>query len=138
VVYLPTLLPSAVPTSVLLRQCMPPPTGASHIGGRREGESLIIRLRFSDQRSLQAGLLSRVKDGYSSPASREAANGYASQKDITGLLLDWGSGDSAALDKLIPLVYKELRRWLIDTWPRTRREYSSDVRVDQRDIHQTC
>jgi RNA polymerase sigma-70 factor, ECF subfamily len=33
-----------------------------------------------------------------------------SQKDITGLLLDWGSGDKAALDKLIPLVYKELRR----------------------------
>jgi RNA polymerase sigma-70 factor (ECF subfamily) len=33
-----------------------------------------------------------------------------SQKDITGLLLDWGSGDKAALEKLIPLVYKELRR----------------------------
>jgi len=33
-----------------------------------------------------------------------------SQKDITGLLLDWGSGDRAALDKLIPIVYKELRR----------------------------
>ena len=33
-----------------------------------------------------------------------------SQKDITGLLLDWGSGDRSAFDKLIPLVYKELRR----------------------------
>jgi len=33
-----------------------------------------------------------------------------SQKDITGLLLDWGNGDKAALDKLGPLVYKELRR----------------------------
>jgi RNA polymerase sigma factor (TIGR02999 family) len=33
-----------------------------------------------------------------------------SQNDITGLLLDWGSGDKAALDKLIPLVYKELRQ----------------------------
>jgi RNA polymerase sigma factor (TIGR02999 family) len=33
-----------------------------------------------------------------------------SQKDITGLLLDWGSGDKEAFDKLIPLVYKELRR----------------------------
>jgi len=33
-----------------------------------------------------------------------------SQNDITGLLLDWGTGDKAALDKLIPLVYKELRR----------------------------
>lgn len=33
-----------------------------------------------------------------------------SQKDITGLLLDWGKGDRSALDELIPLVYKELRR----------------------------
>jgi RNA polymerase sigma factor (TIGR02999 family) len=33
-----------------------------------------------------------------------------SQKDITGLLLEWGSGDKTALDKLIPLVHKELRR----------------------------
>ena len=33
-----------------------------------------------------------------------------SRQDITGLLLDWGSGDRAAFDKLIPLVYKELRR----------------------------
>jgi RNA polymerase sigma factor (TIGR02999 family) len=33
-----------------------------------------------------------------------------SQNDITGLLLDWGGGDKAALDKLVPLVYKELRR----------------------------
>jgi len=31
-------------------------------------------------------------------------------KDITGLLVDWGNGDEAALDELIPLVYDELRR----------------------------
>ena len=33
-----------------------------------------------------------------------------SQKEITGLLLDWGKGDRSALDELVPLVYKELRR----------------------------
>ena len=33
-----------------------------------------------------------------------------SSKDITRLLVDWGSGDQAALDELIPLVYDELRR----------------------------
>jgi RNA polymerase sigma factor (TIGR02999 family) len=33
-----------------------------------------------------------------------------SSEEITGLLLDWGSGDRAALDRLIPLVYQELRR----------------------------
>jgi RNA polymerase sigma factor (TIGR02999 family) len=31
-------------------------------------------------------------------------------EEITGLLLAWGGGDKAALDKLIPLVYRELRR----------------------------
>ena len=29
---------------------------------------------------------------------------------ITELLIDWGQGDQAALDKLMPLVYDELRR----------------------------
>lgn len=33
-----------------------------------------------------------------------------SQQEITGLLADWGRGDRAALDKLTPLVYAELRR----------------------------
>lgn len=32
------------------------------------------------------------------------------QEDITGLLLDWGNGNKAALDRVIPLVYQELRR----------------------------
>jgi RNA polymerase sigma factor (TIGR02999 family) len=30
--------------------------------------------------------------------------------DVTQLLLDWRKGDPAALDKLLPLVYDELRR----------------------------
>lgn len=30
-------------------------------------------------------------------------------KDITGLLLEWGTGNREALDKLTPLVYDELR-----------------------------
>ena len=30
--------------------------------------------------------------------------------DITRLLRAWGAGDQAALDKLTPLVYQELRR----------------------------
>ena len=31
-------------------------------------------------------------------------------EQVTQLLVDWGNGDKAALDKLIPLVYDELRR----------------------------
>jgi RNA polymerase sigma factor (TIGR02999 family) len=33
-----------------------------------------------------------------------------SAQDITQLLVAWSSGDQAALDQLMPLVYKELRR----------------------------
>src|SRR5690349_17431649 len=31
-------------------------------------------------------------------------------EQVTQLLIDWGNGDKAALDKLIPLVYGELHR----------------------------
>ncbi|HWC95488.1 MAG TPA: sigma-70 family RNA polymerase sigma factor [Candidatus Sulfopaludibacter sp.] len=34
----------------------------------------------------------------------------ASQADITGLLRAWSGGDAAALDRLTPVVYQELRR----------------------------
>ena len=30
--------------------------------------------------------------------------------EVTGLLLSWRQGDAAALDRLVPLVYDELRR----------------------------
>ena len=30
--------------------------------------------------------------------------------DVTGLLLSWRQGDAAALDRLVPLVYDELRQ----------------------------
>ena len=33
-----------------------------------------------------------------------------SQKEVTQLLIDWGKGDQAALEKLLPLVDGELRR----------------------------
>jgi RNA polymerase sigma factor (TIGR02999 family) len=33
-----------------------------------------------------------------------------STHDVTGLLLSWRQGDAAALDRLVPLVYDELRR----------------------------
>lgn len=33
-----------------------------------------------------------------------------STEQVTGILLAWGQGDEAALDKLMPLVYSELKR----------------------------
>ena len=43
-------------------------------------------------------------------AKSSRQNGEPSPEEITGLLLDWGNGDKAALDRVIPLVYQELRR----------------------------
>jgi len=34
----------------------------------------------------------------------------ASAQEVTQLLVDWSNGDKAALDRLMPLVYDELRR----------------------------
>jgi RNA polymerase sigma factor (TIGR02999 family) len=34
----------------------------------------------------------------------------SSPQEVTQLLIDWSNGDQAALDKLMPLVYDELRR----------------------------
>jgi hypothetical protein len=31
--------------------------------------------------------------------------------DVTALLLAWNNGDQEALDRLMPLVHNELRRW---------------------------
>ena len=41
-------------------------------------------------------------------------------KDVTQLLLDWSNGNKEAVDKLIPLVYEELRR-LADHYLRRER-----------------
>ncbi len=38
-----------------------------------------------------------------------AADGRLHVNDVTGLLLSWRQGDAEALDRLVPLVYDELR-----------------------------
>ncbi len=42
--------------------------------------------------------------------SRNESMSISSPQDVTGLLQDWRNGDKAALEKLTPLVYDELRR----------------------------
>jgi RNA polymerase sigma factor (TIGR02999 family) len=44
------------------------------------------------------------------PLSLTADDGALSVHDVTDLLLSWRQGDAAALDRLVPLVYDELRR----------------------------
>jgi RNA polymerase sigma factor (TIGR02999 family) len=44
--------------------------------------------------------------------------------EITGLLVDWGNGDKAALDKLFPLVEKELHRLAHSYMRRENREHT--------------
>ena len=51
----------------------------------------------------------RVRAGFFSRLNEHSAV-TLSQNQVTQLLLDWGNGDKAALDKLVPVVYQELRR----------------------------
>ena len=43
---------------------------------------------------------------------------------ITELLIDWSKGDSAALNKLTPLVYNELRRLAASYLRRERQDHT--------------
>ena len=47
-----------------------------------------------------------------------------SSEGITQLLVDWGNGDQAALEKLMPLVYSELRRLASHYLRRERGEHT--------------
>jgi len=47
-----------------------------------------------------------------------------SPEGITQLLVDWGKGDQAALEKLMPLVYSELRRLASNYLRRERGEHT--------------
>jgi len=44
----------------------------------------------------------------------------SNKKDITELLRDWGNGDKAAMDRLLPVVYDELRRLAASFFRRER------------------
>ena len=48
----------------------------------------------------------------------------SSHADITGLLVDWGNGDQAALDKLLPLVERELHRLAHSYMRRENRDHT--------------
>lgn len=47
-----------------------------------------------------------------------------SPEGITQLLIDWGKGDQAALERLMPLVYSELRRLASNYLRRERAEHT--------------
>ena len=67
---------------------------------------------------------------------------------ITQLLNDWSNGDKAALDKLMPLVYDELRRLARYYMRRERAGNTLQTTalvneaylrlVDQRNVHWKC
>src|SRR6476620_4548677 len=44
------------------------------------------------------------------PVAGGLSNGMRQARQVTQLLADWSEGDEAALEKLTPLVYEELRR----------------------------
>ena len=50
--------------------------------------------------------------------------GISTSNDTTQLLVDWTSGNKAALDQLMPLVYKELRRLASAYLRKERRDHT--------------
>ncbi|HJQ71418.1 MAG TPA: ECF-type sigma factor [Blastocatellia bacterium] len=52
----------------------------------------------------------------------------SSTSEVTQLLIDWSEGDKAALDKLIPYVYDELRRLARKCQPNRPQHRASPVR----------
>lgn len=72
----------------------------------------------------------------------------SSPKEVTQLLLDWSNGSQAALDRLTPLVYDELRRLAHQHMSRERRRQQVQTLqtsalvneaylrlIDQRNVH---
>ena len=67
-----------------------------------------------------------------------------SPEEVTRLLLDWGNGNAAALERLTPLVYEELRRLAHQHMNRERRNHTLQTSalvneaylrlVEQRDV----
>jgi RNA polymerase sigma-70 factor, ECF subfamily len=49
-----------------------------------------------------------------------------SQQNVTALLVQWSRGDQQALEALLPMVYRELRRIAASQLRRERREHSLD------------
>src|SRR5712691_8078805 len=68
----------------------------------------------------------------------------SSPHSVTALLLDWSNGNKESLDKLIPIVYHELRRQAARHLRRERREHTLQTTaliheaylrlVDQRNV----
>src|SRR5262245_58420299 len=54
--------------------------------------------------------MSKIASPRGSPVSPRPPMAETSRKDVTDLLIDWSNGDQEALNKLLPLVYDELRR----------------------------
>src|SRR4029079_14023827 len=67
---------------------------------------------FPHPRPLASLVSGKTGEALQSTPSREnrPVGSPGESAEITGLLRAWGRGDSAALDRLTPLVYERLRR----------------------------
>jgi RNA polymerase sigma-70 factor (ECF subfamily) len=89
----------------------------SHISGCYPRDKLhLLTRQFREKPDTPPESFSKITYlGIISPSRSKALTGMGhmtapSPKEVTRLLVDWGNGDQAALDELIPLVYDELRR----------------------------
>ncbi|PWT83961.1 MAG: RNA polymerase subunit sigma-70 [Acidobacteria bacterium] len=67
------------------------------------------RRRISNPESVRGPAGLPAEAAYSAEAAAKAGSAQAGAQDVTQLLADWSHGDQAALQKLTPLVYEELR-----------------------------
>ena len=67
-------------------------------------------------------------------AGVESAHSQSRVSDPTALLQAWGRGETAALDRLLPLVHGELRRLARRHAPRACWPHASGIRAGQRGV----
>jgi hypothetical protein len=61
-----------------------------------------------------------------------------STHEVTRLLVAWSDGDEAALEKLMPLVYEELRQLAKIIMRREQPGHASDDGAGQRSLSAPC
>src|SRR5437016_5089106 len=52
----------------------------------------------------------RMRPAGGAPSRAPSRRAEGTRMDVTRLLVDWSDGDATALERLVPIVYNELRR----------------------------
>jgi RNA polymerase sigma-70 factor (ECF subfamily) len=99
-----------------------------HLLTRRRGEKSLTAAKLPEVEFIRITTSQRRRPGcngiYAFFAPSKLATEMQSQAGITQLLTRWSNGDQTALDKLMPMVYSELRRLANNYLRRERRDHT--------------